>query len=124
MILATNRTLIRIKFQEPIHHLRARCFPELPDYLSFRKPSEKSPSDIGYYLMDSPRGFGEQAPLHMASLAEIAPKIFSQELSELAIPNEMWPDVDDFSEFKRHFSIQFLPLIADLGSGPVITRKV
>ena len=74
--------------------------------------------------MDTPKEQGLQAPIWEREFRKIANQIFRQELSELAIPPDHWPDVDDFDVFTKHIAIEPLALIADLGEEPLKTVEI
>ena len=113
-MLATNRTLLEIRWRSTFCELRRQCFPDAPAF------SEKDASENkGYYLMDAPVGSGLQEPLMLESLAKIAPKILKQELAEAGIPTANWPDVESFDIFNEYLHVNYLALIADFGTEPL-----
>lgn len=118
-LLSTNRTLLRITPLSPLRDIKIECFPE-----SKKQTLEQFRSIPGYYLMDTPSEPGWQETIREKELKRISAKIFAQELSELGIPNKKWPNINDFNEFKRCFEVDYLALIADLGTGPIITKEV
>jgi len=119
LLLATNKTLLKITLLAPLRDLRIRIFPELE-----AQTLNQFSSLHGYYLMDTPVEEGFQAPIWEREIAKISGKIFRQELSELGIPHGCWPPVDDYEEFKKHIAVERLALIADLGQKGLKTTEV
>lgn len=118
-ILSTNRTLLRVTPLAPLRDLRIACFPEYE-----KQTLAQLQSMPAYYLMDNPLGEGFQEPLKEKAVSRISSTIFNQELSEMAIPCDRWPDIEDYNVFKDYFKVDHLALTADLGSGPVVTSEV
>lgn len=118
-LLATNKTLLRITLLAPLRDLRIRIWPELE-----AQTLEQFSRSHGYYLMDTPAEEGPQEPIWERETAKISGRIFRQELSELGIPPEYWPAVDDYEEFKKHIAVERLALIADLGEQELKTTEV
>ncbi|MBN4055201.1 hypothetical protein JYU12_00495 [bacterium AH-315-K03] len=116
--LATNRTLLRVTLLAPLRELKIKCFPD-----SSGQTLEQFSSMPGFYLMGMPNEEGWQEPIREKAVQQIAAKIFNSELSGLGIPVEAWPNIHDYSEFKKHLKIEHLALMADLGTGPVVTKE-
>jgi len=103
-MLATNRTLLEVRWRSTFCELRTQCFPDAPAF------NEKDASgNKGYYLMDAPVGSGLQEPLRLESLVRIAPEILKQELAE----------AESFDIFNEYLHVNYLALIADLGTEPL-----
>ena len=113
-MLATNRTLLEVRWRSTFCELRTQCFPDAPAFIEKDASGNK-----GYYLMDAPVGSGLQEPLRLESLARIAPEILKQELAEAGIPTANWPDVESFDIFNEYLHVNYLALIADLGTEPL-----
>ncbi|MEL7316920.1 MAG: hypothetical protein AAFN08_18570, partial [Cyanobacteria bacterium J06559_3] len=102
----------------PLQELKVECFPETES-----QTLEQFSSMPGYYLIDAPQEPGWQELIRQNAVKKIFARIFIQELSELGIPTEKWPDVHSFEAFERCFKVEHLALIADLGVEPLITKE-
>ena len=74
--------------------------------------------------MDTPVDEGFRPPIWERELSKISGKIFRQELSEVGIPPEYWPEVDNYEEFKKYVAVERFALIADLGENNLETTEV
>lgn len=110
----TNKILLQVTLLAPFYELRNSCFPALSS-----QTLEQFSSYKGYYLNDSISGFGDQEKLREIALSKISSKIFSQELSEIGIPTENWPDIENFYLFKEYIKVDYLCLIADFGENKI-----
>jgi hypothetical protein len=119
LLLATNKTLLKVTLLAPLRDLRNSLWPKLA-----AQTLDQFSSFHGYYLMDTPVEEGIQEPIWEREIAKISGRIFRQELSELGIPPEHWPAVDDYQEFKKHIAVERLALIADLGEKELKTTEV
>ena len=118
-MLWTNRHLLEIRRGRALRELAIACFPEL-EAQSYEAFSSRS----SYYLIDRPRGDGDQIAKRDAILKAAFPRIFRCELAHVAIPLDQWPDSEDFESFRKYFTWDYVGLMADLGTDPVTTKSV
>jgi hypothetical protein len=113
-LISTNRIILKVTPLSTLRDIKVACFPE-----TSAQTYEEVSSTSGYYLIDAVRGPGPVKQLQERVVEQTAPSIFRQELSEMGIPVEKWPDVNDYEKFKQCFLVEQLALIADLGEEPI-----
>ncbi len=113
-LLSTNRTLLRVTLLKPFRDLKIKCFTD-----SSNQTLEQFSSIKGYYLIKTPSNSLYPALSLEEELKKHYKKIFEQELSEVGIPRDHWPDINDFKEFNTYINVDFLSLIADFGEGSI-----
>ncbi len=119
IVYNTNKTLLKVTLLAPLRELKIKCFPQTAN-----QTFEEFSSMHGYYLIDVPLKEGYQEPIRDKAIEKISAKIFNSELTELGIPPAMWPNIHDYDQFKRYFKIEFLSLIADFGTDPIVTNEI
>ena len=117
--LATNRTLLEIRWRQSFCDLRSRCLPEAAN-INAKEASENK----GYYLMDPPNGSGLTKPLRVQALSKVSSRILEQELAEAGIPRSEWPETQSFDVFNEYLDVNYLALIADFGTKPLRNTTV
>jgi len=121
-VMSTNKEVAVIRATEALRsHLRELGFEDL---------AEKTTAPPAYFLVDSPYSGTSLGQPHYPrqERAELMKgwfqRAFELELNELGLPHASWPQTADSATFQRFFSVEYHPLIGDLGVLPFKSSMV
>ena len=117
--LFTNKWIVQVSLRENFRKLKVECTPEYKNQTLEQFCLPKT-----YYLMDKVVESGWQESIEEKSIAEISAKIFTQELINLDIPEDMWPEVSNFEIFNKFIRTKLLILGADFGKSKITNKEI
>ena len=122
MVMSTNKEIVIVRATDALRdYLRS---------LGLDMQAENTKAPPAFFLVDSPHAGVRIDEPHYPhqKRAELMngwfQRAFELELTEHGVPPKSWPETTDIEVFKCFFSVEYQPLIGDLGVLPLKTSMV
>lgn len=122
MLMSTNKEVV------VVHATESLC--TFLRNLGYSDLAEKALIAPAFYLVDSPFAQADlNQPIYPHErrkelLAAWFNRVFEQQLAELGLPDAVWPETTSEEVFLNYFSVEYHPLIGDVGALQLKTREV